>query len=215
MKIKAISLALTLSLSGFANQPRPAEIKGAKLLAEAGKVIKGNNSYRIIFSLELENPSLKLKETSRGLLLTSGNMYYMEADGNIFVSDGTTTWAYYIKNNEVHIDLLANNPDNPTPTSVLNGFEKKFNAKHIKQETHKGRKVEVVDLMPKTTYMFHKVRVGIDFKTKMLVYTIAYDREGGYTRFEFDRVEANPNIPRDKFRFNAGSFPGIEVVDLR
>ncbi len=209
------AFGLMMSLSGFSNQSKPAEVRGAKFIAEASRAIKANDSYRINFTLEIENPSLKNKDTSRGLLIISGNRYYMEAAGNVFVSDGTTTWAYFKDNNEVHIDLVANNPEDPTPTSILGDFEKKFRAKHIKQETHKGRRVEVIDLLPKTAYIFHKVRIGMDSKTKMLVYTIAYDREGGSTRFEFDTLEANPTISHDRFRFNPNSYPGIEVVDLR
>ena len=208
-------IVLLLLQTSFAGQSRPAETKGANLVREASKAIKANDSYRINFTLTIENQSSGTNETNKGLLLTSGDKYHMEVGGNVFVSDGTTTWSYFKEMNEVHVDLLENNPDNPTPTSILNDFEKNFRAKHIRQETYKGRSVEIIDLLPTSAYVFHKVRIAIDSRTKMMIYTIAYDREGGTSKFEFDKVEANPAIPADRFRFNPANYPGIEVVDLR
>jgi len=218
MKVKSLIIGVLCSmvfLSSFASQSRPAEIKGENLVKEASKAIKANNSYQITFTLESENSLQEGKETNKGILIISGEKYFMEIAGNLFVSDGINTWSYFKEMNEVHIDLLENNPDNPTPTSLLNDFEKKFRAKHIRQETYKGRSVEIIDLLPKSAYVFHKVRIAIDSRTKMMVYTIAYDREGGTSKFDFDKVEANPSIPANKFTFNPANYRGIEVVDLR
>jgi outer membrane lipoprotein-sorting protein len=218
MKSKSIifsALCLFLFVNAIANQSRPAELKGENLVKEASKAIKANKSYQISFTLETENALKEGKETNKGVLITSGDKYYMEMAGNLFVSDGINTWAYFKEINEVRIDLLENNSDNPTPTSLLNDFEKKFRAKHIGQETYKGRSIEIIDLLPKSAYVFHKVRIAVDSRTKMMVYTIAYDREGGTSKFDFDKVEINPTIPKDKFKFNSASYRGIEVVDLR
>jgi len=218
MKTKSLiicALCLLLSFSVFSNPSRPSEVRGANLVREASKAIKVNDSYRITFTLEMENSSLNTKETDNGVLIIGGDRYFMEVGGNIFVSDGTTSWSYFRETNEVHIDLLENNPENPTPTSILNDFERKFRARHIRQETHKGRSVEIVDLLPRSAHVFHKIRIAIDSRTNMLVYTIAFDREGGTTKFSFDRVEPNPVLTGDRFTFNPRNFPGIEVVDLR
>jgi len=217
---KYLSLAL-ITLFSFSivnaqsQQERAAEIKGEQLLKESSQHIKSFRTLKTFFTYEMENTSQNVKETMKGELLSQGDRYHMSLSGNLFISDGTNTWSYLKDMNEVYINTLENSEGGLTPTSILNEFETQFRAKHIRQETHQGKRVEIIDLVPKTPQAFYKYRVALDANTKMLVYTIAYDREGGTYTYSMDRIETNPSIPAGQFTFNASRFPGIEVIDLR
>jgi len=217
---KSISIIFLLvffvsSLTAQSQQDRLAEQKGQQLLKEASQHIKSFGTLKIHFTYEMENASQNVKEVMKGEVISQGDRYRMNLDGNLFVSDGKNTWSYIEEMNEVYINLLENSEGGLTPTSILNEFETQFRAKHIKQETHNGKRVEIIDLVPTTPQAFYKYRVAIDATSKMLVNTIAYDREGGIYTYTLDRVETNPTVSANQFTFNAASFPGIEIIDLR
>jgi outer membrane lipoprotein carrier protein len=216
-KYISLTFLLLFSVSLFAQsqEDRAAEAKGEQLLKEASQHIKSFRALKIQFTYEMENSGQNVKETMKGELLSQGDRYNMSLSGNLFISDGTNTWSYLEEMNEVYVNLLENTEGGLTPTSILNEFETQFKAKHIRQETHKGKRVEVIDLVPTTPQAFYKYRVALDAASKMLVYTIAYDREGGTYTYNMDRVETNPTIPAGQFTFTASRFPGVEVIDLR
>jgi len=210
---------LTLFSLSFAfaqtQQDLAAEVKGEQLLRETSQQIKSYRSLKIQFTYEMENSQLNVKESMKGELLSQGDSYHMLVDGNLFISDGVNTWSYLEEMNEVYLNLLENSEGGLTPTSIIDEFETQFRARYIRQETHKGKKVEIIDLIPLTPQAFYKYRVALDTTGKMLVYTIAYDREGGTYTYNIDRVETNASIPAGQFTFNASRFPGVEVIDLR
>ncbi len=217
---KNLIIAITsLFLFSFASaqnqQERAAEAKGNQLMMEASQHIKSFRALKIFFSYDMENTSKNTKESMKGELISQGDRYHMSLSGNLFISDGTNTWTYLKDMNEVYINTLANSEGGITPTSILNDFEGQFRAKHIRQETHMGRRVEIIDLVPRAPQLFYKYRVALDASTKMLVYTIAHDREGSTYTYTMDRIETNPTIAAGQFTFSAANFPGIEVVDLR
>lgn len=206
---------LVSAITAQTQQDRLAEQKGQELLKEASQHIRSFRALKIHFTYEMENTSQNVKETMKGDVIMQGDRYRMNLNGNLFISDGINTWSYIEEMNEVYINLLEDSDGGLTPTSILNEFETQFRAKHIRQETHKGKRVEIIDLVPITPQAFYKYRVAIDAATKMLVYTIAYDREGGEYTYTIDRVETNPGISANLFTFNANNFPGIEIIDLR
>ncbi len=207
-----LSISFVFSQS---SQDRAAEARGEQLLKEASQQIKSFRSLKIHFTYEMDNPQLKVNENMKGELLSQGDRFHMLLDGNLFISDGVNTWSYLKEMNEVYVNLLENSEGGLTPTSIIEEFETQFRAKYIRQETYKGKKVEIIDLVPNTPQPFYKYRVALDAASKMLVYTIAYDREGGTYTYSIDRVEPNASIPAGQFTFNASLFPGVEVIDLR
>lgn len=217
-KLFSFAFLTLISLSfAFAQtqQDRAAEVKGEQLLKEASQQIKSYRSLKIQFTYEMENAQLNVKESMKGELLSQGDRYHMLVDGNLFISDGVNTWSYLEEMNEVYVNLLENSEGGLTPTSIINEFETQFRARYIRQETHKGKRVEIIDLVPIAPQAFYKYRVALDTTSKMLVYTIAYDREGGTYTYNIDRVEPNASIPAGQFTFNASRFPGVEIIDLR
>lgn len=199
---------------GQSEQDRAAEVKGTEMMKQASAKLQTFRSMKIQFTYETGHGE-QVIETMKGELVSQGDRYRMEMDDNLFISDGINTWSYLDEMEEVYVNLLENNEGGLTPTSILEGFETQFKAKHIKQETHQGKQVEIIDLVPLTPQAFYKLRVALDASTKMLVYTIAYDREGGTYTYRIDRFEANPTVADSMFTFKESDFPGVDVIDLR
>lgn len=204
-----------VNLIGQSVPERAAEARGRTILEATRNKLKTFQALRFHFTYTMENTQQNITETLKGEFLVQGDRYFMTLGNNRFISDGITTWSYMAELNEVYINLLANDQETLTPTSILNDFEEKFRARHVRQETQNGRRVEIIDLTPIGAHLFFKYRVAIDSNTGMVVSTTAHDREGGTFTYRIDRVETNPRIPQGTFRFNAQEFPGIEVVDLR
>ncbi len=220
MKILWLAVLFSMISSGMVySQETPPqrrfEEKGEQLMKEASQRLKAYRSLKIEFTYTMENKSQDFEESMAGVLFAQGDKYYMEVGDNLFVSDGETVWSYLEEMEELHINLAEYTEGGLTPTSVLEEFDQEFRSKFIRQESHEGKKVDIIDLLPNEPQAFFKYRVALDAKTKMLVYTMAYDRHGGTYTYSIDRFQPNIEIPSEKFSFSMEDYQDIEVIDLR
>lgn len=191
------------------------EKKGNELVKTASDKIRSHKSLKIDFTYEMDNKEMDIQESMSGILFSEGKKYYMEVGDNVFISDGTTIWNYVDDLEEVQISNASDAEGGLTPTQILNDFEEHFKATFIKQEIHKGKKVDIIDLVPKISQAFFKYRVALDSKDQMIVYSIAYDRHGGTYTYNLNKVQINPTILTEKFSFDKSKFPNAYINDLR
>lgn len=210
-----LSLGFTSLFAQNAAEQRRFEQKAKEILAEASKKIKSYSSLRIEFSYEMENKEQKIKESMQGTLLSKADKFKMEIGGQEFISDGTTIWTFLKDLNEVQINLVANSEEDLNPTAILNSFETNYRSKWIKNETEQGKQLDIIDMIPNDPKAFFKIRIAIDAQTKNLVYSTAYDRNGGTYTYRIKKLTPNVAAPDSQFTFNPKNYPGIEVIDLR
>lgn len=198
-----------------AHEPR-AEQQATEMLTRASEKVKSFTSMEIEFSYEMENSAMGISESMSGRLLAKGDKYRMIVGDNVFISDGETVWNYLDDLYEIHINYVENMEGGLTPTALLENFEDEYRGKYIRQETHKGKTVNIIDLVPNTPQSFFKYRVAIDAADDMIIYTIAYDRHGGTYTYSLDKVRTNHNISDAVFVFNKDEFPSdIDIIDMR
>ncbi len=215
-KLLFIFAALIISNNSFSQGHQTEfEKKGTELVNTASSKIRAYKSLKIDFTYEMENKTMEINETMSGVIFSQGQKYYMEVGDNVFISDGTTIWNYIDDLEEVQISNAADAEGGLTPTAILNDFEEHFKATFIKQETYKGKKVDIIDLVPKVSQAFYKYRIALDSKDQMIVYSIAYDRHGGTFTYNLSNVQINPTIPASKFVFDKNKFPDAYINDLR
>jgi outer membrane lipoprotein carrier protein len=196
-------------------QERRAEQHATELLRKASSKIKGFTTMEVDFSYLMENSQFGVTESMSGKIFSKGDKYRMIVGDNVFISDGKTVWNYIDDLYEIHINYVENTEVGLTPTTLLSNFETEYRGKFIRQENHKGKTVNIIDLVPNTPQSFFKYRLALD-NENMIVYTIAYDRHGGTYTYNLDRVRVNQNISDDKFRFNPSEFPSdADVIDIR
>ena len=212
-----LGVTLLFSYSSF-SQTRPtlpAEQQASEMLSRASAKLKEFRTMEVDFTFEMENSQFSLTETMTGKLFSKGDKYRMTMDENVFISDGKTVWNFVADTDEIHINNIENVEGGLTPTALLANFQTEFRSKFIRQETHNGRTVNIIDLIPNTSQSFFKYRIALD-TNNMIVYTVAFDRHGGTNTFNINNVRTNHQISDDLFRFNRAEFPSdVEVIDLR
>ena len=192
------------------------EQKASELVKKASEKIKDYRSMEVEFTYTMENSQMDITETMSGKVYTKGDKYRMLLGDNVFISDGKTVWNFIDDLWEIHINRLENMEGGLTPTALLDNFETEYRGKFIRQENHKGRMVDLIDMIPVTPQSFFKYRLAIDATNQTLVYTIAYDRHGGTYTYSIDTLKPNINIDDSMFVFNRADFPeSIDIIDLR
>jgi outer membrane lipoprotein carrier protein len=210
--LAALAVGLTIYSQ---NHQTEYEKKGNELVKTASDKIRSHKSLKIDFTYEMDNKEMDIQESMSGILFSEGTKYYMEVGDNVFISNGTTIWNYVDDLEEVQISNASDAAGGLTPTQILNDFEEHFKATFIKQEVHKGKKVDIIDLVPKVSQAFFKYRIALDSKDQMIVYSIAYDRHGGTYTYNLNKVQINPTIAVEKFSFDKSKFPNAYINDLR
>jgi outer membrane lipoprotein carrier protein len=216
-KIVVLTCVLLMTIAGTAiAQVTNAEQHANELLKKASSKIKGYSSMEVDFSYVMENTQMRINETMNGKVLSKGDKYRMTVGDNIFISDGKNVWNYIDELDEIHINTVENSEGGLSPTALLNDFATQFKAKFVKQETHKGKLVDIIDLVPNSPQSFFKYRIALDAKDQTLIYTTAYDRHGGTYTYTIESLKPNPSIPDSRFVFNRNDFPAnADVIDMR
>lgn len=192
------------------------EQKANELLSKASAAIKAYTSMEIDFSYVMENTEMDITEKMTGKIYSKGDKYRMILGDNVFISDGKTVWNYLDDLYEIHINSIENTEGGLTPTALIEDFENEYRGKFIKQENHKGRTVDLIDLVPITPQSFFKYRLALDARDHSIVYTIAYDRHGTTYTYNIDNLKPNTSISDSMFVFNRSDFPAaVDVIDLR
>ncbi|OQA00419.1 MAG: hypothetical protein BWY70_00707 [Bacteroidetes bacterium ADurb.Bin408] len=73
----------------------------------------------------------------------------------------------------------------------------------------------MVELVPKETKQYYKVRLNIEKTTNMLVSAVVFDRNNTTFTYTISKNQPNISIADEKFTFNAASYPKVEIIDLR
>lgn len=213
--ITMLALFSVMVVAQTTHEPR-AEQMAKELLEKASAKIKSFRSMEVAFTYTMENTAMEVNESYTGKLVSKGDKYRMTLGDNVFISDGQTVWNYLDDLYEIHINYVENMEGGLTPTALLENFGDEYKSRFVKQETYKGKTVDIIDLVPNAPQSFFKYRVALDASDHMILYTIAYDRHGGTYTYSLDRTSVNQNISDDLFVFKRTDFPAnVDIIDLR
>ncbi len=137
--------------------------------------------------------------------------YRIAFGGQELLSDGTTVWHWNKSAKEVVVTNVSNDDmDLLNPAKLVANYAKNFRAKYIRTEDNGAA---VVDLQPKSSQSYHKLRLLID------------EASGKLLRIEMHKYDSNREIydfSNHKFSLSGGSFsfdpkahPEVEVIDMR
>lgn len=219
-KILIFALAFLSMLQSAIAQTEKNDPAAKKVLDKVRKKYEGYKSVEATFSLTIEMPD-QAKQVQKGTVGQEGDMFRLDMDDQIIVSDTRTTWVYLKKDNEVQI----NNAEPPgsqettfmTPKELLRRYEKGDYIYAITDvTTENGRKLTQIEFKPKDKRSeYSKMRVAIDEAAGSIQSVKAFGKDGA--RFTFAIVRFNPKkvFPKGYFQFDSKKYPGIKVEDLR
>ena len=128
------------------------------------------------------------------------------------ISDGTTVWHWNKTAKEVTVSGMADDDiDLLNPGRLLAGYGKSFKAKYIRTDDDG---TAIVDLQPRSTRSYHKIRLYIKeddgLLRRMEVHKYDSSREN-YDIIDFKRA----SNAASQFTFDAAKHPDVEVIDMR
>lgn len=153
--------------------------------------------------------------SSNGTICISGSKLYINAGQSCIWYDGKTQWSYSASTQEVNISTPSKSEAAAmNPYSFISLYKQGYCA-NMSDATVRGKNCHEVNLTAtgKKTPKF--VYLTID-KATMLPICIRTSNNGKeWTKISVYDISKKQKFNTDTFRFNAGDFPGAEVIDLR
>ncbi|HRZ43399.1 MAG TPA: outer membrane lipoprotein carrier protein LolA [Bacteroidales bacterium] len=213
---RAAWLALLIASMAFTPIPEKVTDKKAKDILDAtSKKIHSFKTIKIDFSIT-ESAEKKADITRKGRVWLKQNKYNLRLAGQEVYCDGKTKWTYIKDAEEVHISNVKEDEDElANPLNLLKNYQKRFTARWIKEETQKGKKLDIIDLYPRKVKGYHRVRLRIAQSDRQIMSTTVYQVSNASQNVEVDKFVTNEAIKDEYFVWDPKKHPGVEVIDLR
>ena len=128
------------------------------------------------------------------------------------ICDGTTVWHWNKSAKEVTINNMVDDDiDLLNPGRLLAGYGKSFKAKYIRTEDDG---TAIVDLQPRSTRSFHKIRLFINEEDGLLRRMEVHKYDSGRENYDITEFKRASNAA-SQFTFDTAKHPDVEVIDMR
>ncbi|MCF8217837.1 MAG: outer membrane lipoprotein carrier protein LolA [Bacteroidales bacterium] len=214
MRKTTIFLVIAFVFAGLLASAQVDNSKSKKILNKASNKLESYQDVSIKFSYNMDNNEHDIHEEKSGSAWIKDDMYRINIQDQIIISDGETVWSFLPGSKEVQVASAKENAEN-NPLKVLSDWEEKYRSKYIRTETIAGNTIDIIDLVPKEGKSFFKVRVRINQKNHQLVSSTVYDKNSTTYTYIIEEFKTNNNLPDSKFKFSKSNHPDVEVIDLR
>ncbi|MEO5649107.1 MAG: outer membrane lipoprotein carrier protein LolA [Ginsengibacter sp.] len=188
-----------------------------KILDNVSAKFKTYKSVTATFSLRIENAAGKVQGTKSGTVNMKGSKYQVSISGQEIYSDGNNIWTYDKSANEVQLTKFDPSANTITPQKMFTNFYDRDFLYKLNNEKKSGNKIiQQIELTPvDKTKAFFKVLVEIDKKSRNIVTTKVFEKNGNRYTYTITGMKTNAPLSESLFVFNTKSHPNVEVVDLR
>jgi outer membrane lipoprotein carrier protein len=214
MRIVHIILAVLFLLGGQATFAQ-AKKSSDEILKQVSEKTKSFSSIRISFTYNMDNPSARVHESEKGVLLVKGDQYRLDIAGQKVISDNETSWTYIAEANEVQINAVEDDENVLTPTRLLTSYSEDYKSKLLSEITKDGRAQYVIELKPNADKNFTTVELNVDKELMRITRIAIQDKSGNTFSYLVNKFEPNIEVKDSDFTFKAGDYPGVEVIDMR
>ncbi len=145
-------------------------------------------------------------------VLYNRGKYHLNIEGQELICDGKNVWHWNKQANEVTINTLGDDDiDLLNPGRLLSGYDKSFKAKYIRTEEDG---TAVVDLQPRSSRSFHKIRLLLDEKSGLLKRMEVHKYDSSAEIYDINGFK-RASTPATQFTFDTKQHPGVEIIDMR
>ena len=214
---KAISLvlfSLFFSFGAFAQLTHTADgsvdENANSILKKAANKMNGT----IGFTVTVVNYDSNKKETFRQKadILYNAPRYRVKSGELEIYCDGKSVWQLNKTAKEVVITPMTDSDDDLTnPAKLLANYTKNYRAKFIREEEDG---TTIIDLQPKKSRTYHKIRLYIDSKTGQLKKLEQHNYDSSRCAYTISNLKNTKAADAD-FTYDSTTHPGIEEVDMR
>lgn len=188
----------------------PTDEKATAALKKAAARFEQNVAFTVTATMLDGQKNQQAKHTAQ--VLYHQGKYCLTMEGQEVVSDGKTVWQWNKEAREVTVTPTGSDEvDLLNPGKLLANYQKNFKAKYIRTDEDG---TVIVDLNPRSTRNYHKIRLFIADKDGLLRRIEVHKYDSGrevYDISDFKRA----NTPATRFTFDAAKHPGVELIDMR
>lgn len=211
-KLLIISIFILIVSMSFAQK----DIKAEKILSKVSQTYKAYNSFRIKFSLTVENKEENIKDSSIGTADIKNDKYKVTIMGAETYFDGKTRCTYLKDSEEVNItEPEDNNNEISNPAKMFDIYKKGFNYKLIKQYKEGNVNIASIELIPIKKREFLKIILNIDLDKSQIISFVSYGMDGNNLILKMSGFESNHEFADKHFVFDKKAHPNAEVIDMR
>ena len=159
----------------------------------------------------------KTLSTSQGDFALKGNKYRTTFSDQTYFCDGTSIWNYQKSSNEVSVYEYDPSDDENmmNPQIILKNWEKQFRAKYIRDEFNNNISTALIDLTPKTTQSYYRIRLFINKANNQILRIALYEKDNTIYTYHIEQFKTNVTLADSYFVFDKSKDPGVEVNDMR
>lgn len=184
------------------------------LLDKLSEKTKSYKAVEVAFSFFIEGRGLN--QESRGVLKMKGDLYQLQMDSLVVVSDGKTVITYRADVNEAQrVPVNELEEDALTPQTMFTIYEKGFKGKIKEKKTVGGRKITIIDLFPTNPKDkdYSIVRLDIDEDKLQIIKALVIGKNGTKYTYRIEKLTPDKDFPASIFVFDASKYPGVTMVD--
>ncbi|HHW58967.1 MAG: LolA-like putative outer membrane lipoprotein chaperone [Bacteroidales bacterium] len=189
--------------------------RAQQILDESYNKIKNYKSIQIDFTYTIKNEEKNTRQQNKGSIMLKGNKYKLVLDDQIIFCDGSTKWTFFVDDNEVQINNVDVNEELLPNYILLADYKKDHYPKFIREMPKSNKVINIIDLVPKTSKSYYKIRLEIDNNTKLLNSASIYNKDNNTFIYVIDRFITDIDAPDSIFVFNPKDHPGVFINDMR
>ena len=209
LKIAAIVVCICFCASATAqmkNTPTSQDNKVNAILSTAFSKIKAAGAISFDATIVTKVSRQKVK------VLLSGNKYRINIDDILVICDDKAVYSIDNSTKEVTVNLPSDSDmDILNPSKLLQNRDKNFRPKLIREENTQY----VVDLTPRKTQNFHKIRLLINKTSYQITKVEVYNYNSSRNECTISQYKTNAKATDADFSYDAAKYKGYEVVDMR
>jgi outer membrane lipoprotein-sorting protein len=200
-----------LYVLGQSNQPLAKEV-----IQGSVNKYKSYKSSKVDFVYTIESKMTNTKETHTGIIYLKAGNFRLDLGDQIIISDQKKVWTYLKDANEVQINTYNPKDLEINPNEIFIMWEKGFLQGYVGVQTLNQKTVHALELTPMDkTLPYFKVKLYIDKTTKDPVrMQTFYTKGSNILTLDIKSITPNIVINDTYFIFDAGKFPGVEIIDL-
>lgn len=216
MRFFTIIVAILLGFNAVFAQGNP-DKKAEKALKEVSKKYKSYKTLQVHFSVNQKSPQqANASPAQKGTVTMKGDAFKLEMVSQTIICDGKTIWTYMQDVKEVHVNNFDPGEDDITPSKIFNLYSKDFIYRSAGTVNEGGRALTLIDLTPKDkSRSYFLIKLKIDETKNEIVSAEIKEKNGSITTYNLTGQKSNIDLPGNFFTFNAASYKGVQVVDLR
>lgn len=202
------TLLIALSTSLFAQDQVAKDV-----LDKLSATTKSYKNMTVDFDFIFKNKSQHINEKQKGTLVLQGDKFRLVMEEQTIINDGENQWIYLADMNEVQI--MEHDPEEEmmSPNKLFTIYEQGYKYTYVGAQSEKGKRLQIIDLFPEESGSFMKITLAVDAAKNQLHKITIHDKNGGTYTYLITTFKSNTAV--QPFTFNAGDYPGVEVIDLR